>query len=611
MVDPDELPAPPARRPRRLLKLVLAVAGTVVLVGVPSAVALYLALGRTAGDDLIHMVPAKADIYVTAMLDPSLSQKRNLQSFLQHFPDLRSEQQIRDQVDRGLDSAFKNSGVDYSRDLKPWIGNQVAAVAELGTSPTAAFLVRTTDEAASTRALSHVDWSGRGSTRYHWSSTSHGGVKVSNGTTAEASNDVSWAVFDHTAVFGNAESLVDSIIDTDHARSGANLGTQRAYLDTLAQLPADHVAVAYVNAQAVIAAVKQAVKPVLDSMPSLFGAMWQGLDADRSFGAALSVQSSSISLDTVTLTDPSKLPVAQRHALSAPARPAAALGWVPQDAFGVIAGTGPRSAGMPPAFGLIGLLTVLGQQTSSVQAQASPRLSQPPDFGSANAPQPVPVETLPPDFGAAQSPVVQAPSSPPPNPLDQLGLAGPDSPLAHLSGDSAIAVEPGSGAQPVGGVVVLGLDQSAQFEAFLGGLMAMANDGQPLTTTAHGDAVIHSMHDVGMGYAPSYTVLDGYAVIGSDPRAVARAVDAHNGSAPNVTSSKLYASTIPANATGGLMFVDLQRLMSIVEKNLSGSDRADFDKNVKKDTDPLRTFAVTSSGDTRHQSVHVVLTVGG
>lgn len=600
--DPTAEPQPPARRSRRLLKVSAAVVGTVVLVGVPSAVALYLAMSRGSGDQLIRVVPANADVYATLELDPSLSQKRNLESFLEHFPKLRSQDQIQKNIDSSLGDAVKDLGLDYKKDVQPWLGNQLAAVAKVDSkSGAGALLVRSTDDAAASRAMDKVKGS-KSMQGTHWSTTSHGGVTIAVGRD-DSGVSAAYAVFDHVAVLASSDTIIDTLIDTDHHKQ-ANLSTAQSYKDTLAQLPDDHIGVAYVNAASLLHSLKQSIGGDMSNAPDFVRKSMDSLDAYRSMGMAVSAQSDAMALDGVSLTDPSKLTDAQRTALSSHGSRPAALSWVPRDSYGVIAATKSTSgaAGLPLALAVIGGLTVVGRQTTSTFQNVSNGLS----------PDAVPTPAgLPP--GALSPFDDQVPVSPPPpsDPLQQLGLDDPNGILSHLSGDAAIAVGPGHGSLPVSAVVALGTDQSAAMQRFLGAAAALVGSGGQWTTQAYGGAVLHTLHIDGTPFAPSYTVFDGYGLIATDADALRAAIDAHSGTGPGIDSSPSFSGSAAAHANGGLLFVDFPALFRSVDSALSGSDRADFDHNTLPDVRPLRTLVITSSGTTRVQSMHMVLTVGG
>jgi hypothetical protein len=600
----DDDATPPPRRKRNALKLALVVLGTVLLVGVPSAVALVLALNRGHGDELARMVPANVDIYTTVLLDPSLAQKRNLESVLEHFPQLHTQQQIQHEIDSTLHDAFKDTGLDYQRDVQPWLGPQIAVVADIGAKhQSGAILLRTNDEHAAAAAFDKLKAGPQGKSD-SWTLDHHGGVTIYLAHHRDGgSGDGGYAIFDHTVVYASDPALIDSVIDTDQGRT-ANLAGLANYKQTLRDLPADNLGVLYVNAASLIHTLKDFMGTVAAKAPSFVTDGLASLDAYQAFGAALSLQPNAVALDSVTLTDPAKMTASMRQALSAPAKHLAMLGWIPQDSYALVASSGPSSgAAILPvaAIGAIVGLTVIGQQVSSSRASISEGLSSGMSGGSDSG------LTAPPPPAPSNDQLTQG--------LQQLGISGPDGILAHLTGESALFVGPSTGPAPVSAVAVLGTDDPAKMESTLQKLGSLLTEGgQQAQWQVQQDGAI-AIHYLDLssqaGVLPAYAMVDGYAVVGTDPVAVRHAVEAHRGLEGNVTSAAAFRGSEAASATGQVMFLDLQRILGAVENTLSGSDRADFDKNVAPDLRPLRTLVVTSSGDLHHQSSRMVVTLSG
>ncbi len=584
------------RRGRRGLKVAAVVLGTVLLVGVPSAVALVLALNRGSGDELVRMVPANTDIYATALLDPSLAQKRDLQSVLERFPQLSSDSKLQKQLDSAMEDAFRSSGISWKNDVQPWIGSQIAGIGDFtGGATGGAMLLRTKDEHAAAAMFDKLK-SGPAGKDTHFSSEKHGGVTVWRGSTASNSADGAYAVFDHTVVVGSSAAMVEKVIDTDQGKN-PNLGNAATYKETLQDLPADHLGVVYVNAQSVMKALKDALGPVdSGSTPPFVQQALDQFNAYRSFGLALSLQSNAVDLDTVTLTDPAKLSIAARQALDKPAARSAMLKWIPSDSFVVLAGSsssGASSALPLAALGGVVGLTVIGKQVNSTFTDVSSGLDQ-------NAPSDSPPPPArQPDFNQA---------------LQQLGLTGPDGIEGHLTGESALFVGPSTGTAPVSAVAVIGTDDPARMETVLknlGDLLTSGGQTAPWQDEQDGAVDIHYVDlSSTAGVVPAYAMVDGYAVVGTDPNAVRHAVEAHRGSESNVTAAPAFRSSAAGKAAGSVLFVDLQRTLQVIENTLSGSDRADFDQNVAPDLRPLRTLVVTSGGDDTHQTTRMELTLG-
>lgn len=76
------------------------------------------------------ITPADALALVSVNLDPSIEQKRNLLGIVRRFPGAREE--VKGEFDESRDELLgkllEDSGLDFSRDVEPWLGNEVAMV---------------------------------------------------------------------------------------------------------------------------------------------------------------------------------------------------------------------------------------------------------------------------------------------------------------------------------------------------------------------------------------------------------------------------------------------------------------------------------------------------
>lgn len=76
------------------------------------------------------ITPTDALALVSVNLDPSIAQKRNLLAIARRFPDAREE--VKGEFDETRDgllaALLEDSGLDFGRDVKPWLGDEVALV---------------------------------------------------------------------------------------------------------------------------------------------------------------------------------------------------------------------------------------------------------------------------------------------------------------------------------------------------------------------------------------------------------------------------------------------------------------------------------------------------
>ena len=563
-VDTDAASAAPApRRRRRGPLVVLGAAAAVVLVGVPSALALYLNLARGAGDVVDRMVPNDADVYATVYLDPSLSQKMSLQGLIGHFPALKSADQLQGKIDQGMDVALQPEGLSFAKDVRPWLGTQVALAMRLGDGTPTAVLIASSDDAKATATLAHIRTTSTGR-EDAWSEQQHAGVTISVGTPTAGSDGtaIAYAYLDHTAVVGNSAAMIDSVIDTDQGRRPA-LRTTAAYTSTLQRLPADRVALAYASGPAITGALRQGLSDSGLGDPSVLRLFDQGAGSLRSLGLAVSARHNGLEADVAEVTDTSKLTPAERAALQPSAAPNATLNWIPADAAGFVAFGGLKD-------GIQSLLQNLGSGAGSAGM----------DFTS---------------------------------PLQAFGLTGSNGALSHLSGDVALEVRPGAGSAYPGGALLAATDDAAAMRSFLDGLVGGFGALAPIHTETYRGATITSIPIPGLGdagVAPAYTVADGMVVIGSSPAEVRSVLDAH------ATGSRITASP-GFTAAGGafspsqpVLYLDLDRVRAAVERFLPAGLTHDYDTQVKPNVQALHGLRFTEQTTAGQVTEQVFLALG-
>jgi Protein of unknown function (DUF3352) len=131
--------------------IVAAAAGLVVVLALAVA-AWYVLLRHTAAVD--KLVPQSADVLIVADLDPSIGQKVNLLGLSHKFPNVKNDQALSHQIDDALNQGFKDAGLSFDRDIKPWLGSRVAASVGIGDRTAALLLVDSKDDGKAKAALS-------------------------------------------------------------------------------------------------------------------------------------------------------------------------------------------------------------------------------------------------------------------------------------------------------------------------------------------------------------------------------------------------------------------------------------------------------------------------
>ena len=138
-----------------------------VLVGLFVALVVLPACGKKTDETVraAGITPATALGFLSLNLSPSIEQKRNLLSIARRFPDARTrvKAEFDDTVDSLLAEILEDSGLNYSSDVKPWLGNE-AAIAVLppgdADEPLLIAMVQTEDEAKAKAAITKAKASG-------------------------------------------------------------------------------------------------------------------------------------------------------------------------------------------------------------------------------------------------------------------------------------------------------------------------------------------------------------------------------------------------------------------------------------------------------------------
>jgi hypothetical protein len=516
-------PGPSSRRPRRLLAALLA--ALLVVVGGGSATAFFLMRG--ASEELLQLVPASSEVVVTAYLDPSAAQKVNLMALASRFPALRGGQRLRQQVDDTLDAALASTGLTHE-DVRPWLGSQIAMVVDLEASdeaPTVSVLVASKDDEAALAALEEGLRASLGSGR----TSEYRGVTMH--VFGDGPELVAYAIVDHVVVLSNRSIGLTRVIDVSEGTTKA-IADDTTFLETMSSLPEGKLGLAYVNPREIV---NQAFSGGLGAAAGTT----PGLDmllAARGIGATLSAHPDGLAFDVAVRLDPSKLGPATRAQLDQPVHENGMVGFVPADAYVLMAQQG----------------------FDESLRQAVDRLLATPEGERIRR---------------------------------RLGV---DDALSALTGDLAFEIGSGSGLAPAGGAILIGVTDTTAIERTLDGLADLALAAErpvdPVapalvdqstrtseltlidvprptwrTSRYHG-TTIRYLDDPslsGTGLLPAYAVVDGAAIIGSSPGEIRRVLDTRAGSQPSITASSAYRNALARVPDGGsTLYVDVAAIMS-------------------------------------------------
>src|SRR3954447_8676477 len=349
------------------LTVALLAAAAVLVLGVVAASAAYFSL-RGSSEAVLDKVPSGADAVVVAHLDPAASQKMQLFRMASKFPDLGTEQDLKQKLNTMLDQTLQGSGLTH--DDLGWVGGEIGGYVTInGAAPSYAVLIASDDDGAASSALQTL----RESTETTYTQSSIDGVAV---WTPAASDQPTTAIVDGTVVLASDQDAMQAVIQTDHGAS--SIQDDQTFTGVMDQLAGDNLGFAYVNIHALTS--------LASLVPGGMGGLETQLAAYQGAGYSISAESDGLVLDTVVTTDPSKLTDAQRAALGAGPNPLLAL--TPANAYGVAAASGirktleselsqvgelgPGPARMIQRLGLIGADGVLQYLTGDVGFEVGP-----------------------------------------------------------------------------------------------------------------------------------------------------------------------------------------------------------------------------------------------
>jgi hypothetical protein len=555
LTPPQEVPGPVSQpqpalspSPSWFARYKLAVFSAVGVVAIGAvAVAAVLALNKP-NPSIEKMVPATHDLLVIANLNPSLAQKVNLLRAVHSFPDTRTDAAISTK----LDEAFKDVGLSFTTDVQPWLGGEVGVSGKLnfesGADSPFALFAASRDDTRAKAALARLR-SGSFGKKYTWQDETYNGISIASGTpTVTSEKPVAYSLVDHVVVAASSAAMIHEIIDTDQGRS-ARLVDSADFKATMKLLPSDRVGFGYLAGKSLVAGVKnQMAKPSTLGLPAL--KTLDDLNALQGIGGAVSATGAGVAFDVALKLDTNKLSPATRTAFNATGRPDAVLRWIPKTSDGFLA---------------IGNL----DQT---------------------------IKTLLDQYGTDAAVKASA---------DALGLTGPQGILPHLTGDLGVEVELGNSTIP-SGAILIGTNNTVAMNAFFAKLLvlaAQASQQQPgagVTHTTYRGTVITSWSSRSLGIvaglSPSYAALDGMGILASSAAEIRAIIDAH-AAGSNITANPTYqaASAASLSQPAGIMYVNIERVVSLLEKLPTGSS---IDPKAAAYLAPLKAFMVTTTSQT-------------
>jgi hypothetical protein len=196
-----------------------------------------------------QIVPAKALVYVEVSVRPQGSQSSDAQSALTRLIGHNPVPQIQ----QGLQKTFSSSGLNYSKDIKPWLGQRIG-IAVMGFSTSQlALIAPTNNQSAALSALQKAEKNA------HLTSTSYRGVNYQVGS--DNGKPVAVGIVGKNAVVAGPAAF-KSVIDASH---GGALSGDQTYSSAIGNIDSNAIVRGYFNGPSLVSAL--ASSPSLATLP--------------------------------------------------------------------------------------------------------------------------------------------------------------------------------------------------------------------------------------------------------------------------------------------------------------------------------------------------------
>jgi len=219
----------------------------VTLIGLAGAAFLagYLLLFSASTDRASALAPGDSAFYLNVYLQPSTGQQMNLGGLIGRLPGFADEASLDEKVDQVVQNLLGSTGLslDYRTRIKPWLGNQVAVAgwpaAGDVTAPVAVLIAEVRDQALARAALLDLATE----TGLSFAPQTYEGIEI------QVSDGGAYAFVGEMLVFGESSEGIEAVADVEGG--AGSLADRDDFRATMADLPADHLASAFVDLAAV------------------------------------------------------------------------------------------------------------------------------------------------------------------------------------------------------------------------------------------------------------------------------------------------------------------------------------------------------------------------
>jgi hypothetical protein len=283
----------------------------VTLIGLAGAafVAAYLLLFSASTDRAAALAPAHTAFYANIYLQPSSGQQMNLGGLIGRLPGFADEASLDEKIDQVVQNLLGGSGlaIDYREQVKPWLGNQIAIAAwptaEDAAEPTAVLIAEVKDRSAAESALGDLAVAGGQS----FTGQTYGDTEL------QVSDAGAYAFVGEMLVFAEASAGIEAVVDVDGGAEA--LGDRDDFTATMADLPADHLASAFVDLNAIADATETSDQ----------------LAAFTTAGAALTAERDGLRLSGSAPFDATEAASASAAGFGLGGEPSSLVDWMPED----------------------------------------------------------------------------------------------------------------------------------------------------------------------------------------------------------------------------------------------------------------------------------------
>jgi hypothetical protein len=218
----------------------LVVASTTLLVLLGGAVVVgYLLLFSAVVDRAARAAPADTALYLNAYLQPSAGQQMNLFGLIGKLEGFGDPSTLEGKIDEVAQRLLGEAGIDYTGDVRPWLGSQIAIAASPageGSAPATLLLAavkdRTVAEAAATRLFASGDATFT--------------EETFRGRRVMTSETTSYALLDDLLVVASTPERLRAALDAD-ADLAPSLADSATFAAAMRDLPSDHLASIYLD----------------------------------------------------------------------------------------------------------------------------------------------------------------------------------------------------------------------------------------------------------------------------------------------------------------------------------------------------------------------------